>query len=48
MREERTKANFVEISLNLKSALKHPVQNAVKRPAHQKVKPTVPQRIQSA
>ena len=47
-RRERTKANFVEISLNLKSAIKSPVQNAVKRPAHQKVKPTVLQRIQNA
>ena len=41
-------SKFREISLNLKSAIKSPVQNAVKRPAHQKVKPTVPQRIQSA
>ena len=48
MREEHTKTNFIKISLNLKRAIKIPIQNVVKRPAHQKVKPTVPQRIQSA
>ena len=41
-------SKFIEISLNLKSAIKSPVQNLVKRPAHQKVKPIVPQRIQCA